>query len=169
MTPQDITAPAVDQQRLVLPLRHDRDEFADWGWVRDQTGEIVYIAKTPCGADVDAHRRNKTDPAQTRVDALLQAFEIVQRLAEWSAKYPRQQVHSFSAKVDEQLIEIENAAKAWLDGQNVKYQAPADRRLPASASPARECVECGDILKPNYPNPICSQCERKQNTQNYDD
>lgn len=118
MTPQDTTAPAVDQQRLVLPLRHDRDEFADWGWVRDQTGAIVYIAKTPCGADVDAHRRNKTDPAQARVDALLQAFEIVQRLAEWSAKYPRQQVHSFSAKVDEQLIEIENAAKAWLDGQD---------------------------------------------------
>ena len=63
---------------------------------------------------------NKTDPSQARVDALLKAFEIVQRLAEWSAKYPRQQVHSFSAKVDEQLIEIENAAKAWLDGQNNK-------------------------------------------------
>lgn len=118
MTPQDITDPTIDQQRFILPLCHDRDEFADWGLVRDQTGEIVYIATAPYGADLETHRRNKTDPAQTRVDALLQAFEIVQRLAEWSAKYPRQQVHSFSAKVDEQLIEIENAAKAWLNGQN---------------------------------------------------
>lgn len=112
-------------RRLVLPLLHDRDEFADWGWVRDQTGAIVYIAKTPHGSDLDAHRRDKTDPAQDRVDALLQAFEIVRRLAEWSAKYPRQQIHSFSAKVDEQLIEIENAAKAWLDRQNAKDQATA--------------------------------------------
>ena len=47
------------------------------------------------------------------------ASEIVHRLAEWSEKYPRQQVHSFSAKVDEQLIEIENAAKAWRDGHNI--------------------------------------------------
>ena len=39
------------------------------------------------------------------------AMAIVERLAEWSRKYPRQQVHSFSAKVDEQLIEIENEAK----------------------------------------------------------
>ena len=40
------------------------------------------------------------------------AMAIVERLAEWSRRYPRQQVHSFSAKVDEQLIEIENEAKA---------------------------------------------------------
>lgn len=121
-TPQEVAGIGC-RPRLVLPLRHDRDEFADWGWVRDRTGAIVYIAQTPCGADADAHRRNKTDPTQTRVDALLQAFEIVQRLAEWSAKYPRQQVHSFSVEVDEQLIKIENAAKAWLDGLNAKDQA----------------------------------------------
>ena len=88
----------------------------------------MYEAKIPQGSDLNEHRRNKTDPSQARVDALLKAFEIVQRLAQWSAKYPRQQVHSFSAKVDEQLIEIENAAKAWLDGQNVKgeSQTPAE-------------------------------------------
>jgi hypothetical protein len=40
------------------------------------------------------------------------AIAIVKHLADWSRKYPRQQVHSFSAKVDEQLIEIENEAKA---------------------------------------------------------
>ena len=114
----DIAATKVALHPLVLPLVHDRDEFVDWGWVRDQTGAIVYIAKPPYPFDADHHRREKTDPTQARVDALLQAFEIVQRLAEWSAKYPRQQVYSFSAKVDEQLIEIENAAKAWLDEQN---------------------------------------------------
>lgn len=116
--------PARCQQPIVLPLFHDRDEFGDWGWIRDQTGAIVYEAKIPQGADLTEHRRNKTDPSQSRVDALLKAFEIVQRLAEWSAKYPRQQIHSFLAKVDEQLIEIEHAAKAWLDGQNVRAQAP---------------------------------------------
>lgn len=125
MTASELLNFVFDQQHLVLPLRHDRDKFADWGWVRDQTGAIVYIAQTPCGADAAAHRRNKTDPSQARVDALLQAFEIVQRLAEWSRKYPRQQIHSFSAKVDEQLIEIENAAKAWLDGQNKEAHPPS--------------------------------------------
>jgi len=39
------------------------------------------------------------------------AMSIVKKLAEWSRKYPRQQVHSFSAQVDEQLIAIENEAK----------------------------------------------------------
>lgn len=118
---ENTAAPSVDVPRLVLPLRHDREEFADWGWIRDATGAIVYEAKIPCGArsaEADEHRRNKTDPAQGRVDALLKAFEIVQQLAEWSKKYPRQQIHSFNAKVDEQLVAIENAAKAWMDGQN---------------------------------------------------
>ena len=71
-------SPARCQQPIVLPLRHDREEFADWGWIRDATGAIVYEAKIPCGthsAEADEHRRNKTDPAQCRVDALLKAFE----------------------------------------------------------------------------------------------
>lgn len=58
------------------------------------------------------------DFAYTLERKLNAASEIIRRLAEWSEKYPRQQVHSFSAKVDEQLIEIESAAKAWLDGHN---------------------------------------------------
>lgn len=72
------------------------------------------------GADCYYREANLQSAGQARVDTLLQAFEIVQRLAEWSAKYPRQKVHSFSAKVDEQLIEIEDAAKAWLDRQNLQ-------------------------------------------------
>ena len=125
-------SPARCQQPIVLPLRHDREEFADWGWIRDATGAIVYEAKIPCGthsAEADEHRRNKTDPSQGRVDALLKAFEIVQRLAEWSRKYPRHQIHSFSAKVDEQLIAIEEDAKSLLDGQNVPDQRPATKDL----------------------------------------
>ena len=39
------------------------------------------------------------------------ASEIVHRLAEWSEKYPRQQVHSF-------------AAKAWRDGHNIDQGQP---------------------------------------------
>lgn len=124
------SAPKVGSSAVVLPLRHDREEFADWGWIRDATGAIVYEAKLPCSphsAEADEHRRNKTDPAQGRVDALLKAFEIVQRLAEWSRKYPRQQIHSFSAKVDEQLIEIEEEAKALLDGQNDPSSATCEK------------------------------------------
>ena len=78
-------SPARCQQPIVLPLRHDREEFADWGWIRDATGAIVYEAKIPCGthsAEADEHRRNKTDPAQCRVDALLKAFECEGKLRE---------------------------------------------------------------------------------------
>lgn len=64
------------------------------------------------------------DFAYTLERKLNAASEIICRLAEWSEKYPRQQVHSFSAKVDEQLIEIESAAKAWLDGHNDQRVAP---------------------------------------------
>lgn len=62
------------------------------------------------------------DFAYTLERKLNAASGIIRRLAEWSEKYPRQQVHSFSAKVDEQLIEIENAAKVWLDGYNDQDQ-----------------------------------------------
>jgi hypothetical protein len=117
-SPEEVAAPQ-NLGRLVLPLRHDRDEFADWGWVRDQTGAIVYQVKTPAGADLYEHRRAKTDPTQDRVDALLMAFRIVQRLAEWSEKYPRGQIHGFREKVDEQLIDIENSAKDWMDGKRL--------------------------------------------------
>lgn len=102
---------------FVLPLRHDREEFADWGWIRDAAGEIIFQAKPSIpvnGPEANDHRREGTDPAQARVDALLGAFAIVQKLAEWSEKYPRQRMHSFSEKVDEQLVEIEDSAKAWL-------------------------------------------------------
>jgi hypothetical protein len=54
---------------------------------------------------------------------------IVGRLAEWSRKYPRQQVHSFSAQVDEQLIAIEDEAKALFDGHNDRTERPAGGAL----------------------------------------
>lgn len=102
------------ESAIVFPLRYDRDEFADWGWIRDATNAIVFTVNIPVNSDLSNHREQGTDPTKPRVDALMDAFSIVQRLAEWSEKYPRQQIHSFSAKIDAQLIEIEDSAKAWL-------------------------------------------------------
>ena len=104
---------------MKLPLTHDKK--LDWGFIRDGSHELIYTAKIPLwiceNKKLNEHRRNKTDPTQPYVDALLSAFEIAQELAEWSEKYPRTLV-SFSAKVDEQLIAIEEKAKRWLDAIN---------------------------------------------------
>lgn len=91
--------------------------------------------------------------------------EVVNTHAVHAAK----QVHgSRTGKQTVALGAVVAMAAVPFHSSNVKDQAPGFARLPASACSARKCVECGDILKPNYPNPICSQCERKQNTQNYD-
>lgn len=37
--------------------------------------------------------------------------ECVQRLAEWSRKYPRGRHYDYKERIDEQLIEIEEVAK----------------------------------------------------------
>ncbi len=55
-------------------LHHDREEFADWGWIRDEAGHLIFLAQAPNGTDFHYHRREGIDPAQARVDALLQAF-----------------------------------------------------------------------------------------------
>jgi hypothetical protein len=57
-------------------LHHDRDEFADWGWLRDEAGELIIIVKVPPMDDeeINKHRRAGTDPAQDRVDAVLAAI-----------------------------------------------------------------------------------------------
>jgi hypothetical protein len=55
-------------------LHHDREEFADWGWIRDEAGAlimIVHLPFSPHSPQADEHRRNKTDPTQPRVDAIL--------------------------------------------------------------------------------------------------
>lgn len=65
------------------PLHHDRGEFCDWGWVRDAAGVLIYTVKLPIfpnSPEADEHRRNKTDPTQARVDALLEAFAAKERL-----------------------------------------------------------------------------------------
>ncbi len=44
------------------------------------------------------------------------SFDIVQKLANWSKKYPRGRVYSFhQQKMDEELIEIEEEAKKFID------------------------------------------------------
>jgi hypothetical protein len=57
-------------------LSHDRSKHADWGWLRDDAGELIVIVKMPFmeEEELHEHRRNGTDPAQPRVDAILAAL-----------------------------------------------------------------------------------------------
>jgi hypothetical protein len=74
----------VGSDALVLPLWegklwHDRGPYSDWGWIRDEAGNLIFIARSQCGDYSDEaaeHRRNKTDPTQPRVDALLAALNM---------------------------------------------------------------------------------------------
>ncbi len=57
-------------------LTHDRSQYADWGWIRDEAGELVIIVKVPFmeEEEIHEHGRNGTDPAQARVDLILAAI-----------------------------------------------------------------------------------------------
>ena len=57
-------------------LTHDRSKHADWGWLRDESGELIVIVKMPFMEEEELHEhsRNGTDPAQARVDAVLAAI-----------------------------------------------------------------------------------------------
>lgn len=54
-------------------LTHDRSDCADWGWLRDENGDLIIIVKAPPATheDEDHHRRAGTDPTQKRVDSVL--------------------------------------------------------------------------------------------------
>ena len=53
-------------------LHHDRDEFADWGWIRDEEGKLIMIVKFDCDDETLArNRREGTDPSQPTVDAIM--------------------------------------------------------------------------------------------------
>lgn len=58
-------------------LWHDRDEFADWGWIRDESGSLIIVVQlpfSPHSPEAEEHRKNRTDPTQPRVDAILSAI-----------------------------------------------------------------------------------------------
>lgn len=67
---------ATDCSGWVGKLVHDRSGYADWGWIRDEAGDLIIIVKTPpmTEEDENRHRRAGTDPAQARVDAVLAAI-----------------------------------------------------------------------------------------------
>lgn len=55
----------------VRPRRHD-----DWGWIRDANGDAACMARwSPelTEENLDAHRANKTDPAQANADLIVKA------------------------------------------------------------------------------------------------
>lgn len=67
------------------------------------------------------------------------AYDIVKKLADWSLKYPRGRIYGMSQKkMDDELIEIENEAKAFITkmselviGKKVKvnYPFPLDNEI----------------------------------------
>lgn len=62
-------------------------------------------------------------PMEPMPDAA-EALAIVRDLAEWSIKYPRSRVHSFNEKVDEQLIALEDRARALFPQTNSDTNTP---------------------------------------------
>jgi len=57
-------------------LTHDRSDYADWGWIRDESGDLIVIVRPPSMTEdqENQHRREGTDPAQSRVDVILAAI-----------------------------------------------------------------------------------------------
>jgi hypothetical protein len=77
MTPHETTPEhATEAAGWKGKLTHDRSQYADWGWIRDEAGELVIIVKIPFMEEegLHEHRRNGTDPAQARVDLILAAI-----------------------------------------------------------------------------------------------
>ena len=57
-------------------LHHARSLCDDWGTIRDEGGEMIMSVNLPTQDDavLNEHRRAKTDPTQSRVDAILAAL-----------------------------------------------------------------------------------------------
>jgi hypothetical protein len=57
-------------------LHHARQLGDDWGWIRDDENNLIIIVQLPTHDEgvLNEHRRNKTDPTQERVDAILTAL-----------------------------------------------------------------------------------------------
>ena len=56
-------------------LRHSRELCDDWGFIRDESGKlIIFVPAKGSDEELAEHRRNKTDPTQPIVDAILDAL-----------------------------------------------------------------------------------------------
>ena len=57
-------------------LHHARKLYDDWGCIRDEAGNMMSRVSLPTHDEsvLNEHRRNKTDPTQERVDAILAAL-----------------------------------------------------------------------------------------------
>jgi len=57
-------------------LRHARGPCNDWGCIRDEADNLIIRVNLPTHDEnvLNEHRRNKTDPTQKRVDAILAAL-----------------------------------------------------------------------------------------------
>ena len=57
-------------------LHHARELCDDWGCIRDEAGTMIIRVNLPTHDEsvLNEHRRNKTDPTQGRVDAILAAL-----------------------------------------------------------------------------------------------
>jgi hypothetical protein len=65
-------------QPWVGNLRHARGLCDDWGYIRDEADNLIIRVNLPTHDEnvLAEHRRNKTDPTQKRVDAILSALNM---------------------------------------------------------------------------------------------
>jgi hypothetical protein len=72
-------------------LHHARELGDDWGWIRDESGDLIIIVNFPTHDEdvLNEHRRNKTDPTQERVDAILAALNRPNSAGQGREAYPK--------------------------------------------------------------------------------
>jgi hypothetical protein len=65
-------------QPWIGKLHHARQLSDDWGYIRDETDNLIIRINLPTHDEtvLAEHRRNKTDPTQERVDAILAALNM---------------------------------------------------------------------------------------------
>lgn len=74
---RELMKPAPEQPAPSKPwhgkLHHDRSNHADWGWIRDEAGDLIMSIRTPnlTETELRQHRRDRTDPGQPVVEAIL--------------------------------------------------------------------------------------------------
>jgi len=130
MQTENETPLLVGSDAIVLPLRgwhHDRSQYADWGWIRDDAGNLVADVKVPRGCDEAKHRREKTDPTEAISKLIAASPRMLDALKIAKAEFEqRDGAGTCPTEIEDLLEEIFE--------QNVKEHAP---------SPARASVETG--------------------------
>jgi len=108
-------------------LHHDKSPYSDWGMIRDENNCLIIHLRTGDLPDDEAneHRRNKTDPTQSRVDFILARLNV-----DWKARFDRlneslaKNKRMFSDELAQRLVESQTKRIHQLETELIeaKYQ-----------------------------------------------